>query len=147
MDFTILWRINLPSLSHSAEIIKIQKNSLQVKICRTEACSGCAIKSACQIKENSYAKLTIPTSKPSDYHLGQSIQIEISNKTGFCAIFYAYVLPWFLMLSTLLITIYISDNELLAGIFSIFVLVPYYIVLLLCKKTLNQKFSFKILEK
>jgi len=137
----------LPNLAHPAEIIQIQKNKLLVQICRPEACSGCAIKSTCQLKENTKQQLIIPTKHTSNYHIGQSITIEISNRTGFLAILYAYILPLILMLSTLIITINITPNELIVGFFSIFVLIPYYTALYLCKNHLNQKFSFKISEK
>lgn len=137
----------MSNFTHPAEIIKINKNSLLVKICRPEACSGCAIKSACQLKENAQQQLVIPTKHASDYRVGQSISVEISHKTGFLAILYAYIIPLILMLSTLIIAVNLTANELTAGFFSIFVLVPYYIALFLCKNRLNQKFSFKISEK
>ena len=137
----------MSTLAHPAEIIKIEQNSLLVQICRPEACSGCAIKSACQLKENSYHQLRISTKHTSKYQVGQSITIEINHTTGFLAILYAYIIPLILMLSTLIITINLTSDELIAGFFSIFVLAPYYIALFLCKNCLNQKFSFKISEK
>ena len=137
----------MSTLTHPAKIIKINKNSLLVQICRPEACAGCAVKSACQLKENAQQQLVIPTKKTSAYRVGQSIFIEISHKTGFLAILYAYIIPLIIMLSTLVITVNLTTNELTAGFFSIFVLLPYYITLFLCKKRLNQKFSFKISEK
>lgn len=140
-------RTNLSNLTHSAKIIKINSNSVEVQICRPEACSGCAVKSACQLKNNHQQQLLIPTKDTSNYYIDQLVMIEISPQTGLHAILYAYIIPLILMLSTLIITIQITSDELTAGFFSIFVLAPYYIALFLCKKHLNQKFSFKILEK
>ena len=137
----------MSTISHSAEILQIHSHSLEVKICRPEACSGCAIKSACNIKNHSYQQLTVNCKDTSPYYIGQTITLEISSQIGFQATFYAYLLPLIIMLSTLIICLHITDNELTAGIFSIFILVPYYIILFLCKKYLNQKFSFKISKK
>ena len=132
---------------HFAEIISISPNTLTVKISRTEACSNCAIKSACQLKADSQQIITIPTNSADKFHIGQIINLEISTQNGFSAVFYAYTIPLIIMLSTLLITLHQTNNELTSGIFSIFSIIPYYITLFFCQKRLNKKFSFKISEK
>lgn len=68
-------------------------------------------------------------------------------KIGISCCILGYLLPLFLMLSTLLLVDTLTKNELTAGIFSIIILVPYYLALFLNQKYFNQKFNFKILEK
>ena len=137
----------MSNIKHKGTITNIQNYTLTVKIHRTEACSSCAIKSACQLKDNSGQTIYVSTTTPKNYQIGQIINLEISTPTGFCAVFYAYTLPLLIMLSTLFISLNITSNELTAGIFSIFILIPYYSTLFLCKKYINKKFSFKISEK
>lgn len=137
----------MENLRRSAEIVRVDSQYLWVRVCRREACGSCAARSACSLHTNSGQIFRIPTVQPQNFRPGQQILLEITPKSGFLAVFWAYLLPLFLMLSTLLLVDKLTQNELTAGIFSIIILVPYYLVLFLTQKYFNQKFNFKILEK
>lgn len=137
----------MENLRRSAEIVRVAPQCLWVRVCRREACGSCAARSACSLQTSSRQIFRIPIDRQQNFRPGQSILIEITPKSGFLAVFWAYLLPLFLMLSTLLLVNTLTKNELTAGIFSIIILVPYYLVLFLNQKYFNQKFNFKILEK
>ena len=140
-------RNKVENLRRSAEIVRIAPQYLWVRICRREACSNCAVRNACSLQTSSEQIFRIPTVSSQNFRPGQQILLEITPKSGFLAVFWGYLLPLFLMLSTLLLVNILTKNELTAGIFSIIILVPYYLVLFLNQKYFNQKFNFKILEK
>ena len=137
----------MATIRHSAEIIKIGTNELWVRLCREIACGNCPAHNNCSIKSGRAHTYKLPHAKANTFRLGQQIELEITPKDGFNAIFWAYLLPLVLMLSTLVLSTLISGNEITGGISSIIILVPYYIGLFLNQKYFQQKFNFKIIEK
>ena len=137
----------MSKLHHQAEVVKIESNSIWVRLCRESACSSCPANTACSLKNGRGNIYKLLHSHPQNFVIGQEIELEISQKDGIWAIFWAYLLPLILMLSTLIIGTYFSNDEITGGICSIIILVPYYIGLFLNQKYFQQKFNFKILEK
>ena len=65
---------------------------------------------------------------------------------GFTALFYGYVLPFLIVLITLVVVISITNNELYGGLLSLSVLIPYYIILYLFRHQLKKVFKFEVEE-
>jgi positive regulator of sigma E activity len=63
---------------------------------------------------------------PPDYHKGDSVVVSISGKHGYKALFIAYLLPFLLSLTTLIICIKLTGNEGLSGLISVLILAPYF---------------------
>lgn len=78
--------------------------------------------------------------------MGQEVTVNFKESSGFTALFWGYILPFILVLFTLIITLEITNNELTAGMLSLIVLVPYYILLYLFRHRLKKVFKFEIEE-
>ena len=63
---------------------------------------------------------------------------------GMQAVLIAYLLPFLLMLFTLIFTMHYFDNEPLAAGLSLAVLVPFYVLLYFFRNKLKKNFSFFI---
>ncbi|MFC2152872.1 SoxR reducing system RseC family protein, partial [Bacteroidota bacterium] len=59
-------------------------------------------------------------------------------------LFLGYVLPFILVLSLLIVLTTITENEAVAGISALAILVPYYLILFLLKDKIRKKFTFTI---
>lgn len=70
--------------------------------------------------------------------------VVIAENRGWIAVFFAYILPLLLVLSTLVITLIFTASETSAAIYSLAVLIPYYLVLMLFRRSFARRFSFKI---
>lgn len=134
-------------IKHRAIISHIHNKRLVAQLHPDSACSCCSVRQTCSLSSQSAKIVEINVHNPTDYHLGEEIIIAMTQKNGFVAVFYAYLLPLLLILSTLFLTKYYTDNEVTAGIFSIIILFPYYLALFLLQKYFLQKFDFKIIEK
>lgn len=77
----------------------------------------------------------------------EEVMITIDAAQGFKAVWYGYVLPLILVLITLGSALFAEVSEQLSGIFSIIILIPYYLWLFLNRKKLNCQFRFTISEK
>lgn len=137
----------MSKIRHQAEVAQIGTKEIWIRFCQESACISCPAHSSCGLKSGRRHIYRMTHSHPEQFHIGQQVEVEISPREGVHAIFWAYFLPLVLMLSTLILSIQFSGNEITGGICSIIILVPYYIGLFLNQKYFHQKFNFKIIEK
>ncbi len=80
------------------------------------------------------------------YTKGQAVTILFKESKGFTALFFGYVLPFILILLTLIISNSITNNELFSGLLSLSILAPYYTVLYFFRHRLKKVFNFEVEE-
>jgi positive regulator of sigma E activity len=124
---------------------RVTDNSLIVNIVNQSACSTCHAQSACTVSDFQDKEIEISNFSKSIVQ-GQEVTVVFHESKGFTALFYGYVLPFILVLSTLIITLTISNNELLAGLLSLAILIPYYITLYFFRHLLKKVFNFEVEE-
>jgi positive regulator of sigma E activity len=124
---------------------RVTDNSLIVNIVNQSACSTCHAQSACTVSDFQDKEIEISNFSKSIVQ-GQEVTVVFHESKGFTALFYGYVLPFILVLSTLIITLSISNNELLAGLLSLAILIPYYITLYFFRHLLKKVFNFEVEE-
>jgi positive regulator of sigma E activity len=124
---------------------RVTDNSLIVNIVNQSACSTCHAQSACTVSDFQDKEIEINNFSKS-FVQGQEVTVVFQESKGFTALFYGYVLPFILFLSTLIITLSISNNELLAGLLSLAILIPYYITLYFFRHLLKKVFNFEVEE-
>lgn len=86
----------------------------------------------------------IPNGK--HYSAGDEITVLLKETQGFQALFYGYVLPFLLVLITLIIASSVTNNEIFAGLLSLGILIPYYITLYFLRDNLKKVFKFEVEE-
>ena len=89
------------------------------------------------IPETSYVQSTVSTILSSDAFL---VIILCFN-----AVFFSYVFPFILIMLTLIITTNFV-KEWIAGLVSLFILIPYYFMLFVLKDTFKKAFKISILK-
>ena len=120
-------------------------NSLVVSIMNQSACSTCHAKGACTISDVQEKEIDIITNGI-NYSPGQEITVLLKEAQGFKALFYGYVLPFLLVLFTLIITSLVTGKEGLSGLLSLGILIPYYITLYFFRDNLKKVFKFEVEE-
>jgi len=118
---------------------------LVVSILNQSACSSCHANGACSVSDIQEKEIEINHFK-NEYKLGQEVTIIFKESKGFVALFYGYVLPFILVLITLIFAIEISGNELIGGLLSLAILIPYYITLYFLQHLLKKVFNFEVEE-
>jgi sigma-E factor negative regulatory protein RseC len=68
----------------------------------------------------------------------------MKKSLGGKAVLLAYIIPFIIMMLSLIILTLLNFSELFAGLFSIGILAPYYLVLYLLKNKLSKTFKFTI---
>ena len=138
-------RITKTDIRHKGFIKVVGEDSLIVNIVNQSACSTCHAQGACSVVDFQDKEIEIShfTKK---YSPGQEVTILFRESQGFTALFYGYILPFILVLITLIIMTSVSDNELLAGLTALSILIPYYTTLYFLRHLLKKVFKFELEE-
>lgn len=132
-------------ISHEGVVTSNSGESVIISISSQSACSGCHAKGSCSMLGSKEKIVEIPgryNVKPGDV-----VNVLMSRSMGFTALFFGYVLPFFALLIVLIITVSLDMPELTAGLIAIGTLIPYYLVLYLCRNRLSEKFTFTLKER
>lgn len=79
-----------------------------------------------------------------DFQLGQTVEIVGKTSQGFKALFYGYLLPFLLVMFTLILFTSLQFSEGVSGLVSLSILIPYYLILYLTRNKIRKSFEFEI---
>ena len=129
---------------HSGFVSKISGQTITVNLEQNVHCESCRAKSSCGISESSTKEVEVINSLDS-FKINEEVNVVLKKALGLKAVFWAYVFPFTLMFFTLII----ASNflkEWLAGLLSLFILIPYYLMLYFLKSSLKGVFKISVLK-
>jgi sigma-E factor negative regulatory protein RseC len=132
------------NIIYEAIVSEVSKDTVSVIVQGNQNCASCHSKSACGIAEAEDKKVEIYDPE-NTYKINEKVTISILQKMKPKAVVYAYLIPFFLLLATLLITTEFL-HEWIAGILAFAVLIPYYVWIYFSGQYFNREFSFSILK-
>ncbi|PIF02356.1 MAG: RseC/MucC family positive regulator of sigma(E) [Draconibacterium sp.] len=138
-------RITKADIKHKGFVKEIRDNVLIVNIVNESACSSCHAKGACSVADFQDKEIEIDHFS-GHYRPGQEVTVLFQESKGVTAIFYGYLLPFLLVLIVLIVTSTIGENELINGLVSIGILIPYYTTLYFFRHLLKKVFKFEVEE-
>lgn len=138
---------NHPVIEHPAIVVKINESDYDVMIMAQSACASCHAKGACSAADMEQKIVKVPKLQKDTFQTGEKVTVFMKLQAGGWAVFFGYILPFLIMVSTLIILISCKLSEGLAGLAALFILIPYYLVLYLNKKKLDSRFEFVLKEK
>ena len=130
---------------HEGVVEEVCDHKVVVKFISNHACNDCHAKGFCSVPVSEEKCLEVTTSEKS-FMTGEKVRIILAQSHGFRAVFLAYLLPFILVFSILIILYTLTHNEAFSGILSLTVLFPYYLVLWRFRNTLTKKFNFRIMK-
>ena len=135
---------NTNQFIHSGVISKITGDSIIVSLEQNIHCESCKAKAGCGISESNTKEIEVFNTSDC-FKINETVNVVLKKALGFKAVFWAYIFPFILMFCTLIISSYFFE-EWIAGILSILVLLPYYLVLYYFKDALKSVFKISILK-
>lgn len=133
-------------IRHQGIVESIIGSHVKVRIIQSSACAACSIKGHCSSADTKEKLIDVTVVDGSLYKPGDSVILVGALSMGIKAVFLAFILPFFILVVSLFIFMSLWNNELWASLCSLFLLVPYYLLLKLNNKHLVKKFSFSIDE-
>jgi len=123
----------------------VSNNKLIVSIISQSACSSCHAQGACTVSDFQDKDIEINEFTGS-YKPGQEVTVIFRESKGFTALLWGYILPFLVVLITLIVALEITGNELTSGLISLGILIPYYTTLYFLRHHLKKIFKFEVEE-
>jgi sigma-E factor negative regulatory protein RseC len=134
--------VNSVTIDHEGIVQKVDDKSVIVSISAASACFGCHAEGSCTISGKE--EKIIEVSGSYNVKPGDTVTILMKQSMGYSALFFGYLLPLFTVIAILIILISLKVQELGAGLISFAMLIPYYFVLFIFRKRINEKFTFTL---
>ena len=132
------------SIVHNGIIKDIDDSYYYVSIIAQSACVSCQVKGACNVTDMQEEIIEVPVSGGKVYEVGDRVEILMGKSMGKKAVFLGYILPFIILLTTLIISVNIFSDEGIAGLTAFGILIPYYLILYLFKNKLRNSFEFRL---
>ncbi len=132
-------------IEHEGTITKITSSSIFARILAKSGCASCDSKAMCNLSEMEEKIIEITINENNhEYALGETITILLKRSQGNKAVLFAYFLPFLLIVACLLVVLGITGDEGLAGLSSILIVIPYFMILYFYRDKLKSKFEFHL---
>lgn len=130
--------------SHRGLVSKILEDKIIVSLKGNVNCEGCKAKAACGVSESNDKEIEVLKTNHS-FKLNDDVNIVLKKELGLKAVFWAYLFPFIIMLFTLLVTSSFT-KEWIAGLSSLFILIPYYTLLYFFQENFRKVFKISIFK-
>lgn len=131
-------------IEHEGIVKEVSRQSVKVGFIAQPSCAGCHAKGVCSMEEKEGESIEIFNFGNDNYSIGEKVKIIINESMGLKAVFIAYIMPFILVLISLFILTNYLDKETLAGIFSLLLLVPYYLLIYFYRAKIKKEINFTI---
>jgi sigma-E factor negative regulatory protein RseC len=132
------------SITHNGIIKDVDDLYYYVSIVAQSACVSCQVKGACNVTDMQEEIIEVPVEGNRIYDVGDRVEIIMGKSMGKRAVFLGYILPFIVLLATLIISLNLFDDEGIAGLIAFGILIPYYFILYLFKDKLRNSFEFRL---
>lgn len=123
---------------------EISHGLVKVNITSFSACTNCHSKQACSILDSAIREVFVPLNNVTSFSIGETVRVIMKRTLGWKATIMGYVIPIMLVLTTLLILNSLQLHEIVVGLGSLVILIPYFIALYYNRERLRKTFSFTI---
>jgi len=130
-------------IEHQGIVSRIEGNRITVAFIAQSACGACNAKNFCQVAEQKEKEVQV-TDSTGRFQVGETVNLVMHQSMGTRAVFLAYVVPFILMILSLICTNAIAHNEIVSAFIALGVLALYYIILSFFKHYIAKSFSFHI---
>lgn len=131
------------TIRQSATVVRVDTTEIEVEVCRPEACAVCKAKNACSEGSSAAKRMTL-VNDGQGYQIGDQIQLIMRRSAGLKAVVIAYLIPVVLVVAALLIFQATTLSETTAALFTLGVLVIYFIVIRLLRGRIHHQLTIEI---
>jgi len=132
------------SICHQGTVVKCEDDCVLVQIEVASACAACKAKSMCNLTDVQEKIIEVPHTNPNVFKPGDSVTINMTRSMGNKALWLGYLAPFFIVMVSLFLFSYLTGSELQAGLISLLLLLPYYLILYVMRNKLKNTFRFEI---
>lgn len=132
-------------LCKDGKVVGVEGGHFKVKITTPTACATCHAKSLCSTLEQKDREIIVSSREP--LQIGDIVRIEMEERLGWIALFYAFMLPFLLMILILFGLFAAGVGQTVSALIAVLSLAPYYLILYLFRSKLEKDFVFLAVKK
>ncbi|MBN1144613.1 MAG: SoxR reducing system RseC family protein [Bacteroidales bacterium] len=125
---------------------EITNHGIRVRLHRDSACGQCGAHALCNLSDVS-ERIIEAADNSMNLKTGDVVGVSITRSMGNKAVILGYLAPFVLLVTMLIILNSLGFNELLSGLVSISVLIPYYLLIYMLRDRLKNSFYFTVRKK
>ena len=129
-------------IRHTGIVTEILDSVIHVTIISESACSSCHAKGACSASDMEEKVIRINVEN-NNYTVGQKVTVTMKENMGFLAVMLAYLVPFFVLLVSLIIFVNIFE-ETVAAFLSLVFVGMYFVLLYYKRKKISKVIAFEI---
>ena len=131
------------SIKHSGTIVSVEKGTVRVRITQASACGTCQIAQHCTASEKQEKIVEIKTPARA-LTPGDEVVVSISGEAARDAILFSFGIPLALLTTMLIVAKWYSGSDGVAALTAICSLIPYYIIIGIYRKRIENRVRFTI---
>ena len=129
---------------NKAIVKEIKETYINVEMTLSSACSSCHAKGACGAADKKQEILKIACSDPTQFKVGELVDVELKKSSGRKAVLIAYFFPFVVMVLFLFGIYAITKNDLLSIGVSFAMTAIYYFIISKLKNKLEKEFVLTV---
>ena len=131
-------------IKHCGVVDGIEDGRVKVRIIQSSACASCKVASHCNASENKEKIVEVYGALTSGLTVGDNVVVVASQRVGTLAVVLSSVIPLFILIAVLACVLALTGSEAVAALSSIGALLPYYLILYMCRERIRSRLSFRI---
>ena len=137
----------MAAVKHCGDVIRIEGNSVFVRMTVNSACSACHAKGVCGVSESTEKIVEVETASAADFNIGESVEVALlSDSMGAKSVILAYVVPFLVLTLMLVGSLMMGAGEGVAVLSALGGVAIYYVVLHLLRDKVKNKIKFIIIK-
>lgn len=130
-------------ISHEGVVARVSDDKVTVALIGNVHCEACNAKGACGVSEGNTKEIEVEND--GSYVVNEPVNVELQKELGLKAVFWAYVFPFILVLTVLIVATNFV-KEWMAGLLALAILIPYYFMLFVLQNMFKKAFSVSIIK-
>lgn len=131
------------TIEHDAFVREVKEKTIIVDVLSKSACMSCQVKGVCSVSDIAEKQVEV-IKESNNVNIGDKVTVYLAQTLGLKAVLLGYIGPFSIVLIILIIMLEITKDELISGIASIAILIPYYLTLYLLKDKISKNYQFRI---
>jgi len=132
-------------VTHSGIVQEVSEGKAMISIIAKSACISCQIKGSCSLSDVEEKIIEVDLYEhDEEIKVGGQVVVEMKESLGTWAVLLGYVFPFLVVFISLVVFTLIGMDEGLAGLFSVLILAPYYIIMYLSRQFLRKRFTYRL---
>ncbi|HSV87950.1 MAG TPA: SoxR reducing system RseC family protein [Bacteroidales bacterium] len=132
------------TIDHQGVVVSITGRKAIVRIEPQPSCGSCGSKSFCNLSGDAGKNVEISLDVNEKIAPGQVLTISLERSLGYRALLLGYLLPLVIIVGSLFLLVHVLGNEGIASLFTVVILVQYYVILYFFRHKIRDRFVFRI---